>query len=613
MNQHELLRRAALAVLCAAPLAACDDDGSSNAEPPVVLDGGADMAEVTPDMGDRDATPMPDMAEVEPDMAEVEPDMAIEVDMEVPRVIIDAPEAMIYLNDPVTDDGMLSRVVLEGIRGDNGRLTSDWVEVYNCLNEPGGVSASRPGGLPVDVALCHEVQVARPGPEGHYDHIEPPADATDANDSFAEVMMFHHVNRVHDYFKDTHGFADLDFPLPALVNVQFQLDPPLPIPGLQIDAEGWVQFDNAAFFPRESWELFASQFGLPPRDSDTIIFFQGAVDFAYDARVIYHEYTHAVIGTGRLQVAAVPDEYGLDNSAPSMNEGLADYFAATLADDPLVGAYVGSALGLGGALRALDEPRRCPEDTLDEIHAHGLVIGSTLWELRTRLGGEVTDEIVFGALEQFTVQTTHREAGALMIAEAEAMDPAIAETVREVFGEHGFDACERSLPFERFVAAESRDRVAHLVEGLQTLGLPGFDTLGVPAYKQFYVEPPEGTAAVRLTWSVQGGGLGGLFGGGGGSDPALDIAIRAGEPVRLSYEDEPSAALDARFSPAVAEGVQTIVLAGDCLPAAGERLHTLFLNMGADQVQITEMDVEWLDAVPIDETVEACQAEAQPE
>lgn len=612
MNQYELLRRAALAVLCAAPLAACDDDGSSNAEPPVVLDGGADMAEVTPDLGDRDATPMPDMAEVEPDMAEVEPDMAIEVDMEVPRVIIDAPEAMIYLNDPTTDDGMLSRVVLEGIRGDNGRLTSDWVEVYNCLNEPGGVSASRPGGLPVDVALCHEVQVARPGPEGHYDHIEPPADATDANDSFAEVMMFHHVNRVHDYFKDTHGFADLDFPLPALVNVQFQLDPPLPLPGLQIDAEGWVQFDNAAFFPRESWELFASQFGLPPRDSDTIIFFQGAVDFAYDARVIYHEYTHAVIGTGRLQVAAVPDEYGLDNSAPSMNEGLADYFAATLADDPLVGAYVGSALGLGGALRALDEPRRCPEDTLDEIHAHGLVIGSTLWDLRTQLGGEVTDQIVFGALEQFTVQTTHREAGALMIAEAEAMDPAIAETVREVFADHGFAECERSRPFERFVAAESRDRVAHVVEGLQTLGLPGFDALGVPGYKQFYVEPPAGTEAVRLTWSVQGGGLGGLFGGGGG-EVSLDIGIRAGEPVRLTYEDEPSAELDARFSPAVAEGVQTIVLAGDCLPAAGERLHTLFFNMGDDQAQITEMDVEWLDAVPIDETVEACRVEAAPE
>jgi len=179
--------------------------------------------------------------------------------------------------------------------------------------------------------------------------------------------------------------------------------------------------------------------------------------------------------------------------------------------------------------------------------------------------------------------------------------------VRDVFTDHGFGECERSRPFERFVAAESRDRVAHLVEGLQTLGLPGFDALGVPAYKQFCVEVPDGTEAVRLTWVVQGG-LGGLFGG-GGDDPALDVGVRAGQPVRLTYEDAPAAALDARFSPAVAEGVQTVVLAGDCLPAAGERLHTLFFNMGNDQVQITEMGVDLLDAVPIDETVEACQAE----
>lgn len=594
----------AVAFMAAASLFAACDDSSSGGDPPVVLDGEVDATVddmAAPDM----AVIEPDMAAVEPDMAVVEPDMAI--DMELPRVILDAPEALLYLNDPVTDDGLLSRVVLGDITGDNGRLTSPWVEVFNCLNEPGGISAM-PMGLPFTISLCHEVQVARPGPEGHYDHIAPPVAATDPNDSFAEIMMFHHVNRVHDYFKDTHGFTGLDYALPALVNVQFQLDPPLPIPGLVIDRDGWVQFDNAAYFPRESWELFASQFGLPPRDSDTIIFFQGAVDFAYDARVIYHEYTHAVVGTGRLQVPAVPDEYGLDNSSPSMNEGLADYFAATLADDSVIGAYVGSALGLGGALRDLADVRRCPEDTIDEIHAHGLLIGSTMWAVRTAIGAELTDRIVFAALEQFTPQTTHAEASALMLAEADAIDAGVAAQVRAVFAEHGFGGCERSRPFDRFVAAESRDRIPHTVEGLASIGFTGFEELGVPGYKQFHVIADPAAPAVRLSWTVaSSGGLGGLFGGGGGGDPALEIALRRGSPVRFEYDDEVSAAYDARFAPAVGEGdVQSVVVAGDCLPAAGEKLHALFFNRGDDAVQITAMNAEPLAAVPIGEPVETC-------
>ncbi|MCB9527857.1 MAG: hypothetical protein H6701_05565 [Myxococcales bacterium] len=591
-----------LAVLLALGAMTGCDDGESKGDPPVMLDGAID------DMAARDmAPPVEDMAPPVEDMAPAE-DMAPPVpDMETPRVIIDDPEALLYVNDPVTDDGMLSRVVLEGITGENGRLTSPWVEVQNCLNEPGGVSAMNPGGLPVTISLCHEVQVARPGPEGHYTHIEPPANATDPNDSFAEVMMFHHVNRVHDYFKDTHAFADLDFPLPALVNVQFQIDPPLPFPGLVVDREGWVQFDNAAFFPRESWELFASQFGLPPRDTDTIIFFQGAVDFSYDARVIYHEYTHAVIGTGRLQVPAVPDEYGLDNSSPSMNEGLADYFAASLADDAVIGAYVGSALGLGGALRDLSEPRRCPDDTVDEIHAHGLLVGSTMWAVREAIGAEAADQIVFGALMQFTPQTTHKEASALILAEAAAISPEVAAQVEAIFTDRGFGTCERSRVYERFSAAESRDRVPHMVEGLATIGFTGFEEVGVPGYKQFYVIPEAGTQAVRLSWTVGSNGLGGLFGGGGG-DPALELALRRGAPVRLDYEDGVSVTHDARFAPAVEGEAQTVILAGDCLPAAGEKLHVLFFNRGDDQVTVPTMDVELLDAVPVDAAVEGCQA-----
>ncbi len=581
-----------IALACAALAAfalGCDDDANSDPDPIVLPDMAADPEpepEPEPDMAPDMAPPEPDMA---PDMAPPEPDAG---------PVIENPEALIYENDPVTDEGELTRVVLHPVTTPNGALTSEWVQVFNCLNEEGGLVAM-PFGPGVSIRLCHEVQVARPGPEGHYDHIAPSSD-TDPNDSFAELMMYHHVNRVHDYFKDTFGFTDLDFPLPALVNVQFQVDPPALAAGfgLQTDEEGWFPFDNAAFFPKESWDALAGQFGLPGRDSDSIIFFQGQYDFAYDGRVIYHEYTHAVVGTGRLQAPAVPDEYGLSNSAPSMNEGLADYFAASLSDDPVIGAYVGGILGLGG-LRNLAEPRRCPDDTVDQIHTHGQLIGATMWAVREEIGAEVADGIAFRALEQFTPQTTHAEAGALMLAEAEAIGGEVFEVVSRIFTENGFGECERSIAFDDWTAMGSRDRLPHNIEGLQTLGFGGYNDLGVPAFKQFHIDGDAvgGAAAVRVSWRMQPGGQGG-FGGGGGGPLELDLAVRRGQPILFDYADGVAAEYDLVVSPAAEDGVQSVVFGGDCMPAAGEKLHTLWLNKTDSTIAVHAIEVEFLDAPP---------------
>lgn len=567
-------------------LAACDDDAQSDGAQ--AADAGALDAALDAEIS-ADAALDAEVAD-----AEVIPDGA--------PLVIEAPQANVYLNDPVTDEGALTQITLPAVISEDGALTSPWVEVFNCLNEPGGVEANPFGN--VTVTLCHEVQVARPDAEGHYLHLTPPADDADPNDRFAELMMYYHVNVAHDYFSGVHGFEGLDFPLPALVNVQFQVDPPslASVIGAEADEDGWVPFSNAAFFPRESWEAFADQFGLPPRDTDTIIFFQGDKDFAYDGRVIYHEYTHAVVGTARLQVPAVPDQYGLANDPPSMNEGIADYFAASVADDPTIGAYVGVE---GLALRDLSEFRGCPEDTLDEVHAHGQLIGSTLWSIRSEIGAAVADEIVFRALEQFTLSTTHEEAAALLLAEAAAFEDEVLAKVTAALEAHGFGGCVRSLPFATFNAAGSRDRLPHIVEGQATTGLPGFEAVGVPAYKQFHVDVPEGAAAVRLTWSMRAGGL--LPGLGGGTVQPLDLALRDGEPVRLSYENGVQAEYDARITAPLDGQTQQITLGGGCLPEAGGRIYTLFFNGADDAMQILTMDIEILDAVEGGESVVTCQ------
>jgi hypothetical protein len=192
----------------------------------------------------------------------------------------------------------------------------------------------------------------------------------------------------------------------------------------------------------------------------------------------------------------------------------------------------------------------------------------------------------------------------LVLAEAEAISPEVAIQVREVFDAHGFIDCERSRPWEHFRTGRSRDRVPHVVEGAQSAGRAGLDE-GVPGYKQFYVDVAPDTVAVHLEWSV--GARGGFPGSGGGGDATpLDLAVRHGAPVEVVYDPRMALTLDARFSPPLADSHQGVILTGDCLPADGGRIHTLFLNGGQSAVQIDQMDIEHLDAVPDDPRVVDC-------
>ena len=189
-------------------------------------------------------------------------DATAATDAAMPQAAV-MPAARVYLTYPVTYNNLVSFVIMQRPTSEDGRLTSDWVEVFNCLNEEGGISAMPDfGPIAVTVYLCREQQVVRPDADGNYLSVTPPDDDSDPNDPFAELMMYHHVNLAHDYFKESFGFTALDFPLPALVNFQLRTDPLLPF--LQPGPDGWIGLSNAAFFPKESWRQFAAQFGLPP-------------------------------------------------------------------------------------------------------------------------------------------------------------------------------------------------------------------------------------------------------------------------------------------------------------------------------------------------------------
>jgi len=169
---------------------------------------------------------------------------------------------------------------------------------------------------------------------------------------FDEVMIYHHLNVIHDYYKSTHGFTGLDKQMKATVHYG-------------------TNYDNAFFSP---WEGSVS-FGDGKRLND----------LAKEAAIAYHEYTHA--STNAIVRLAYKDESG------AMDEGMADFFACLLTDDPELGEWTVQKLGWP-YLRNLEEKLHYPEDIHGEVHADGKIWGCLLWDLKLALGTDVAAALV---------------------------------------------------------------------------------------------------------------------------------------------------------------------------------------------------------------------------
>ncbi len=550
---------------------ACESDSPNQGTP--TEDVAVDTAK-SPDGAEADATE-PDATE--PDATEP-PDAGPDVPVTPPK--LDAPEAWVFAHDPSIDGSELTKVTLRPPVSDDGSLKGEFVDVSNCLNEDGGETIM--GGL---ARLCREAKTVFPDPDGHYLSVEPPANFGDTGDPFAEVMMYHYVNTIHDYFSGTHGLSYLDFPLSALVNVQFWVSADMaPFFG---GSEGWQPFPNAAFMPEEGIQ----QLGLSPRAGGAIVFGQYAlVDFAYDASVILHEYTHAMIGTGRL-FGTLADAFGMDNLPGALNEGLADYFAASLLDHPVVGAF-----GIGGLdpnmVRDLSEKRVCPDDLTTEIHADGEIVGSAMWAIRAALGADTADGIILRAVQAMTLQTSFEGAAQLIVAEAELIGEDTATQVEAILTEYGLIGCERAKPWQAFSAGFGG--LPYMVTTRTAAPVPGM-TEWAPGYVQFYVDVPAGTAGVALTWEASA--QQGPFGGGGG-EVNMDLALRRGEPVEVTYGAKVGLKSDAIVpgakAPSPSKGF-AVTLTEGCLPAEGGRVYLTFLNKGNAETGIQKMGLALLD------------------
>lgn len=201
----------------------------------------------------------------------------------------------------------------------------------------------------------------------------------DASYKNEESNVFYHTNIAHDYF--TQGspfdFADLNFPMQA--NVEFLLPPEV------------LGVCNA----------FATTFSitfLGPAD--------GCESTALARDIIYHEYTHIVV----FIIYSERDFFPIGTDFPAMNEGWADYFAATITNDPGIGEGV-----YGEPLSVIDNTLRFPDNLTGEPHADSRIFSGAMWDLRKAVGSELADSLIIRTMKLRPVSFSKFLSGLLIV------------------------------------------------------------------------------------------------------------------------------------------------------------------------------------------------------
>ncbi|HWN68555.1 MAG TPA: hypothetical protein VNM90_13035, partial [Haliangium sp.] len=440
-------------------------------------------------------------------------------------------DGFVYETNPV--DSELSCVSLaDYLTPEATALTNADVKVQNCLDRKG----CRDFG-DGSYHFCDFEATAAADQAGHYTDYVFESD-TDAEDEFAEVQMFYHVNKALAVARGLGGFDNLDArPLTAVVNFRMPsfADTSLCTTASYGGSEALAVFDNAAFVPAE---------GLLPGfpESDAIIFGQGtASDFSYDGDVVYHELGHAVMANIAPDLPSMRiDSLGLNTMPGGMHEGYADLMTVFVTNDPQIGEYAAHAVESDATeIRDVANEATCPGSLTGEVHDDSLPFTGAIWEARLQVATTAEDRAAFdravfaaqrtlGSLDDFgsAAQKTLAEL------EIELGAPASAKA-KEVFSARGL------LPDEArgLAACNSRVRDSQNLAS-PYLYLPGVEYFGtinqVPAPVQFRYELTERAASLNLTIGASVGESD-PFAPGGQVQPALALLVDdTGEPIRWS-------------------------------------------------------------------------------
>jgi MYXO-CTERM domain-containing protein len=334
-----------------------------------------------------------------------------------------------------------------------------------------------------DTALQYD-RLASPNESGNYLFI--PSDP-DLNDPFAEVQAYYHVDTFHRWLQKNFGFSRKgNQQIKVFVNFQTE------------DAAGVRMGYSNAFS------------GDITGDNKTdLVFGEDLHDFAYDGDVIYHEFTHSVVGeTSDLNVTL--DELGLNGLPAALNEGFADLFSGIFTRDAVIGDYAGE-----GGIRSLEGHEGCSGSLIGESHNDGQVWGQANWSVRAKVAQKATyDQILYTTMVSLDSAAGYTEATALLRQVTQEIDPALLPLVDGELKTRKMDQCSRILTMKPSVP------MSGFLFNPTDLGLTT-----VPASFQYKIDVPPEALALRIT-----------FKSGHGQKNHVGAYVRRGESVLYKYK-----------------------------------------------------------------------------
>lgn len=265
-------------------------------------------------------------------------------------------------------------------------LVGDRIRSFNCAIEPPPEEEIQPWW---SEGKCYAVHRVVSDENGDFfvplPNIVLPEENAEDDDLYAELSMYYHAEKFIERMSDF-GVEAFKCELSTmLANYRTtELSPSYP----DLD---YTPLNNAY------WTNTCD-----PEKGPTMIFGQGAsVDFGYDGDVVYHELGHGMVsllapdGLGARRMR----HDGLLADAGGINEALADYFSVILANEPQLGDYVARFWpGYGSAIRTAENTKKCPDNTVGQVHNDGEPFMAAMWAARKRIGRDKVDPIVFELL-----------------------------------------------------------------------------------------------------------------------------------------------------------------------------------------------------------------------
>jgi hypothetical protein len=489
------------------------------------------------------------------------------------------------------DDSELTPELLGSLITEKDEKGIRKIRAYNCPDDGTLIDIDPSSmGLPLPmtfkVHVCHPMPLANKCEKGSFvyddcegeDAFSKESIKIDKIDRCAEISMYYHASKIHDYIRSIYSDIDSknafylqnnDKEKPLNVISNFTM-PEISMDNFQALMTGeneLAPFDNA-FFTQEQPMLNAllGAFGV---NGDLLVFGQGTkADLGYDGDVVYHEFGHATIYTTGIMGLEYTDKYGMTVEPGSLHEGMADTFAFIMTDNSCTGEYASKGFaGLGAVMdkegdvycmRTALNKRRVFEDFVGEVHWDGQPLLGANWDIYQLIKGDDKDtqkhrdnfmKLILKALYSVgDADASYKLWAETLMAEVEKDDnfKGKAKEIRKILEDRNFfeEVRARSLnePIKdtMYIPAGGSNAEDDPTGGLMGAGggievEDGEKTVNIgPAYIQYYYDVPADAEKndLKLNAKVAGnssGSMGDMFGGGG--TPTLKIYYRKGAPI----------------------------------------------------------------------------------